>query len=179
MAAPGDKITVTETFASTTGCVGAPVELPVTVVESIPGVVVSGPPTVCQGDAGVIYSVPFHSGSTYSWIVPPGAAITTDETLHEIEVTFNMAVTGQVSVIETTGLVCTTIHVPVNVTVNARPAVFNLSAPAAYCTGDPGVTITLSGSQAGVNYQLYNSAGADGALQPGYRLCSDMADQNC
>ncbi len=78
-----------------------------------------------------------------------------------------MAVTGLVSVVETSGSVCTTVHVPVTVTVNPLPTVFNLTAPVAYCAGDPGITISLSGSQAGVNYQLYNSLGADGAPLPG------------
>ena len=162
MSAPGDKISVIETFTATTLCVGKPVDFPITVVEEVPGTTVTGPLAVCKGDTGVIYSVPDHSGSTYSWSIPAGAFITTNPNLHEISVTFNMATAGQVSVIETAGTVCQKVHTPINVTVNPLPTVFNLTSPLAYCAGDPGVTLSLSGSQVGVNYQLFNSGGADG-----------------
>ena len=163
VSAPGDKISVVETFTATTGCVGLPVDLPITISPVIPGAVVAGPLQVCNGDAGVIYSVPFQAGSTYSWVVPAGASINTDPTLNQISVTFNMATTGPVSVVETSGSLCTTVHVPITVTVNPLPTVYNLTAPPAYCSGDPGVTITLSNSQTGVTYQLYNSLGTVGA----------------
>jgi len=177
MAAPGDMITVTETFTTTTGCVGVPVQKPVTVVSTLPGVVVAGPTEVCQGDTDVIYSVPDNPGSTYSWLVPAGAAITSDPTLHEIAVTFNMALTGQVSVVESSNGVCTTVHVPISVTVNPLPSVYILTAPMAYCTGVPGVTITLSGSQVGVNYQLFNTPGPDGPALPGTGSALTWADR--
>ena len=156
---PGDKITVTETFTSTTGCVGPPVSFPIVVVEMIPGEVVDGPLVVCQGDTKVVYQVPDNPGSIYSWIVPPGASITSNPTLHRIEVTFNLAIEGEVSVIETSGTVCTTVHIPINVVVNPLPKVFNLTSPVAYCEGETGVPVTLSGSETGVNYQLFNSSG--------------------
>ena len=167
MALPGDEITVTETFTSTTLCVGPTVHFPVTVQPVPPQSVVAGPLTVCQGDAGIVYSVPDHSGSTYSWVVPAGATITTNPALHTITVTFTMAGSGPVSVVEISGSVCTTTHVPITVTINPLPTQFNLTAPAAYCSGDPGVTITLSGSTVGVNYQLYKNAAVDGAPQAG------------
>jgi hypothetical protein len=160
MAAPGDKVTVIETLP--TGCVGDTIEFPVTIVEVIPGSVVNGLSTVCKGDTGVIYSVPDNPGSTYSWDVPPGAYITTTPTLHEISVTFNIQGTGQVNVTETSNGVCTRIHVPKNITINPLPTVFNLTSPLAYCATEPGVPITLSGSQVGVNYQLYNLLVPDG-----------------
>jgi PKD repeat protein len=163
MALPGDEITVRETFTSTTGCVGPVVHFPVTVQPTIPGAVVAGPLAVCQGDAGVVYSVPDNAGSTYSWVVPAGATITSNPALHSITVTFTMAGSGPVSVVETSGTVCTTIHIGITLTINPLPTQFNLTAPAAYCTGDPGVTITLSGSTVGVNYQLFKNALADGA----------------
>ncbi|MBI5219554.1 MAG: gliding motility-associated C-terminal domain-containing protein [Bacteroidia bacterium] len=42
----------------------------------------------------------------------------------------------------------------VTVTVNALPAQFTVSGGGAYCAGGTGVTINLSGSEIGVNYQL-------------------------
>jgi hypothetical protein len=160
------NIQVTEKLALT-GCVGLPVTFGVTVTPVSPGVVVSGPASVCQGATGVQYSVPFNAGSTYSWIVPAGASITSDPTKNIIDVTFTMAGSGQVSVVENTSGVCTTIHLPLPVTINPLPTVYNVTAPAGYCAGDPGVTVTLSNSQTGVNYQLYKDAVADGAPLPG------------
>jgi hypothetical protein len=52
-ALPGDQIKVVETFTATTGCVGYPVFKPITVSPVMPPAVVSGPVSVCQGDAGV------------------------------------------------------------------------------------------------------------------------------
>ena len=64
-----------------------------------------------------------------------------------------MALSGQISVIETSQSVCTTVHVPVSVTVHALPNVYNVSATQFYCFGTDGVTVSLSGSQNGVNYR--------------------------
>ncbi len=161
MATPFDTVSVVETFSSTTGCVGKPVKFPVTVVEEIPGVLVNGPSSVCKGDTG-IYSVPYNAASSYSWSIPAGAFISSDPDSSTISVVFNMALSGQVSVVEVTSGVCTTTHLPRVVTVNPLPTVFNLTSPLAYCSGDPGVTLTLSGSENNVNYQLFNSGGMDG-----------------
>jgi hypothetical protein len=40
---------------------------------------------------------------------------------------------------------------------------FNVTSPAGYCVGENGVTITLSGSETGVNYQLYKNDVAEGS----------------
>lgn len=50
-----------------------------------------------------------------------------------------------------------------SVTVNPLPLVFTISAGGSFCTGAAGVDLTLSGSQTGVRYQLYNGATATGS----------------
>ncbi|HPS17053.1 MAG TPA: choice-of-anchor L domain-containing protein, partial [Bacteroidales bacterium] len=42
-----------------------------------------------------------------------------------------------------------------NVVVNPLPTIYNLSGSGSYCASGSGVTLTLSGSQLGVNYTLY------------------------
>ncbi|HQK67015.1 MAG TPA: hypothetical protein PLL94_02610, partial [Bacteroidales bacterium] len=163
---PGDKITVTEKLSSTTQCVGIPVELEIVISPKVPGEVVAGPLDVCVGDSGVIYSVPYNENSSYSWSVPAGAYITSEPDSSRIAVTFNMALSGQVSVVETSQSVCTTVHVPVSVIVHALPNVYNVSATQFYCFGTGGVTVSLSGSQNGVNYQLLKN-GAPEAITAG------------
>ena len=138
-----------------TGCIGLPVKFDVTVSPVLPGDDIAGPQSVCVGDADVSYSVPETDGSTYSWIIPAGASISNNPDGHEIFVTFSMAVTGSISVVETSAGGCTTVHNPKTIVINSLPAVYNLTAPASYCSGDQGVTVTLSGSQTGVLYQLY------------------------
>ena len=49
------------------------------------------------------------------------------------------------------------------VTTTPVPSVFSMSSSAGYCAGGSGVPVTLSGSTAGVSYQLYSSGTAVGA----------------
>src|SRR5665647_1954262 len=47
------------------------------------------------------------------------------------------------------------------------PALFNVTGSGSYCSGSSGLSISVSGSQVGVNYQLENNGIAEGALFPG------------
>ena len=51
--------------------------------------------------------------------------------------------------------------------VNPLPAVFNVSGGGGYCPGGTGVVVGLTGSEVGVNYQLYNGSVATGAQVAG------------
>ncbi len=53
------------------------------------------------------------------------------------------------------------------VTVNPLPTLFNVNGGGSFCAGGTGVNVGLSGSQATVNYQLYNGAGLVGGTTPG------------
>ncbi|HEX2934232.1 MAG TPA: hypothetical protein VHO72_02670, partial [Bacteroidales bacterium] len=44
------------------------------------------------------------------------------------------------------------------------PTVFNVTAPAGYCSGQPGVTITVSGSEMGIDYLLYKDGAPFGTI---------------
>ena len=55
----------------------------------------------------------------------------------------------------------------VTVTINSFPLIFNVSGTGSYCAGAAGVDVQLSGSEAGVNYQLYNGAAMSGAALAG------------
>ena len=134
MAAPGDKITVTETFTNTTGCVGLPVEFPIIVSPSKIGELVDGPNPVCEGSILNHYSVTDDPTSTFSWSLPPGAFITSDPTKSGVDVTFPIGLSGDVSVVEKNGA-CTIFHLPLNVTVNPRPALSSSLTPPTICSG--------------------------------------------
>ncbi|GAA4467369.1 hypothetical protein GCM10023093_23170 [Nemorincola caseinilytica] len=51
--------------------------------------------------------------------------------------------------------------------INAAPVAYTVSAGGTYCAGDAGVNVTLGGSEAGVNYRLYNGATAVGSIVEG------------
>ena len=151
MAMPGDKITVTETFTSTTGCVGAPVEFPVVVSASKIGELVAGPTPVCEGSTMNHYYVSSTLGSIYSWSLPPGAFITSvPDNTADIFVTYPVSISGQVSVIETNGA-CTTFHLPLNVVVNPRPVLSSSLTPPAICSGSP-FNYSATSSTAGASF---------------------------
>mgnify|MGYP001310950592 FL=1 len=52
---------------------------------------------------------------------------------------------------------------PVTVTVNTSPALFTVTGGGNYCSGGAGLAVGLSGSETGVDYQLYNGASAVGS----------------
>src|SRR5206468_3780119 len=49
------------------------------------------------------------------------------------------------------------------VVVNALPTAYTLSGGGNYCAGGTGVTVGLTNSTSGVNYQLYNGASTTGS----------------
>jgi hypothetical protein len=84
---------------------------------------ITGPSTVCQGSAGITYSVATISGATsYNWAIPAGASIVSGANTNSISVDFSLAAsTGSVAVSGTntcgTGTPST-----MAVTVNTKPA---------------------------------------------------------
>ncbi len=54
-----------------------------------------------------------------------------------------------------------------SVTMDPLPTVFGVTGGGSYCANGTGVNISLSGSQGGVSYQLYNGAAAVGGIVPG------------
>ncbi len=63
------------------------------------------------------------------------------------------------------------------VVVNALPNVYNVMGGGNYCTGGTGVNITLSGSDAGINYQLMRGATPVGSPQPGTGMAISFGSQ--
>ena len=55
----------------------------------------------------------------------------------------------------------------VAIVVNSLALPFNLTGGGSYCATGAGIELFLSGSEAGVNYQVYNGITADGAPVPG------------
>jgi len=65
--------------------------------------IISGPESVCQGDAAIIYIVPTIQNATgYTWTVPPGATIVSGANTNSITVDFSpTATSGNITVLGT------------------------------------------------------------------------------
>jgi hypothetical protein len=61
-----------------------------------------------------------------------------------------------------------------SITIDPLPTAFVVSGGGNYCSGGTGVAITLSGSESGLSYQLYNGAAAVGAIVPGTGAAMSM-----
>ncbi|MFM7024327.1 MAG: family 16 glycosylhydrolase [Flavobacteriales bacterium] len=66
---------------------------------------ITGNTTVCYNKKGVAYSVTGMSGSTFNWTVPSGATIASGQGTKNITVDFD-TISGNVSVVETSSLLC-------------------------------------------------------------------------
>jgi uncharacterized protein YjdB len=63
------------------------------------------------------------------------------------------------------------------ISVNALPTAFSVTGGGAYCAGDAGVNVGLTGSEIGVDYQLFAAGGAVGAPIAGTGLALDFGLQ--
>ncbi len=63
------------------------------------------------------------------------------------------------------------------VTVNPTPSIFNVTGGGSFCTGGTGVAVGLSGSQTGVNYQLFNGASPVGSPVAGTSSALSFGNQ--
>jgi hypothetical protein len=84
---------------------------------------ITGPASVCQGDAGVVYTVPAIAGATgYSWTVPAGATIMSGGNTNSITVDFSpAAISGNITVFGTNSCGNGTVSPNFAVTVNPIP----------------------------------------------------------
>jgi len=158
----GIPLTVTETL---NGCAGNPIQIFVKILATPPADVITGPTSVCSGGTA-IYSVPFTGGSTYSWVLPNLATITslpaTSNTITVQMSTFS----GNVTVQSSNGICTSTAAAPLFVNIVPRPSFTRVVNPV--CSGQninsqvtlspsfPGSTfnweiLSISGTLSGVN----------------------------
>jgi len=154
----------------TSGCSSNMSGSSVVVIDPIPVITFSaGVSTACVGSTGNVYTT--QSGmSSYLWMVSVGGTITSGggSGNNSATVTWNTAGPQSVSVIYMNVSGCVSANATIYpVTVNASPAVYNVSGGGSYCSGGAGVAVGLSDSQVGVNYQLLLSGVDNGGLIAG------------
>ena len=166
---PAQNISVIET--SNKGCVGAANVRPIKVDTSPPAITIvdasasSGPGAVCEGAAGVKFSVADLANTTYSWDVPLGSSIIAGQGTFEITVNFG-TLGGLISVVPTTTTGCAGNPDDYSVAINPRPSLDILTNTV--CS-DAEANITLSGTGA-ATYNITNVSIPPGLSPPSRAL---------
>ncbi|MCP4088466.1 MAG: hypothetical protein GY746_01545, partial [Gammaproteobacteria bacterium] len=132
-------------------------------INPMPTPVITGDTAVCEFEAGVIYSTPDVIGNTYEWLIKNGA-ITTGQNTNQIIVTWDIAGTGNLNVIETVGATgCVDTTVTFSVTINPLPI------------ADAGPDQSINN---GTNTQLDGSASGAGNYSYSWTPASMVDDAN-
>ncbi len=137
------------TYSLATGCMQ---QVDVTVNVTPPAI--TGNFHVCIGSANTLSNAMaggiWQSSNPAVATVNPSTGVVTPVTLGTAIISYVLPVTG-----------CMATH---TVTVQPLPVVYNVTGGGNYCAGGSGVLITLSGSQIGVSYVLYNGSIATGYM---------------
>lgn len=123
---------------------------------------VTGLATVCQGQSGVIYTVPAIANATgYTWTLPAGSGITSGANTNTITVDFSVSATSGTITVMGTNQCGNSAASSLNVTVNSIPSDAGvISGPASVCQGQTGVSFTVPVISGAVNYQWAVPSGA-------------------
>ncbi|HXC04474.1 MAG TPA: gliding motility-associated C-terminal domain-containing protein, partial [Bacteroidia bacterium] len=156
---PGSTITsgqgtnsITVTLGSTSGTVtctetsscgtGTPVTFPVT-VSTIPVTsAISGTNPVCPGATGIVYSVTNVAGSTYNWIVPPGATITSGQGTNSVTVTFGAS--GGIITCTQNSTCGNSAPVSMNITMTPNPVTSAITGISPLCPHASGIVFSVT-----------------------------------
>ncbi|MES2702488.1 MAG: Ig-like domain-containing protein [Bacteroidota bacterium] len=165
------------------GCVSDPVTSGTVTVNNLPTVTsISVSPSVLCANNPITLTGAGASGSgslvSYNWTGPNSYSSTTAASVQTYTVP-SASASGVYSLSVTyTGTGCTSAQAASNtLTVNALPAVYNITGGGFYCSGGTGVHVGLNGSEGGVNYQLYNGATAVGSPVAGTGSAIDFGLQ--
>jgi len=155
-----------------TGCVNPMTGFAIIIISPLPNQYnITGGGNYCVGGSGVPVGLNgSDTGVNYRLFNSGGVAVGPVVSGTGSAIPFGLITpTGTYTVIATnriTGCMQTMFGVAV-ITTSPPPTVFTVTGGGGYCTGGTGVTIGLSGSQTGVNYQLLNSGSPLGGTVPG------------
>lgn len=144
------------------GVITAELDIVITALPGTPGLV-TGSGTVCQGQNGVVYSVPSISAATgYVWSVPTGASISSGGTTNTITVNFSgSATSGNVTVYGTNGCGNGSVSSAFPVIVNPLPgAAGAISGSNSVCQGQNSVSYSVASISNATGYSWTLPGGA-------------------
>ena len=159
--------TITYTVTNVCGTISSTTTVTVDTVPSL--YTISGGGSYCAGGAGFDLTL---SGSDagISYQLYDGAAVGSPLAGTGSGLNFGVHTTGGTYTAIATNTVTgcsSTMSGSTAIVVNPLPHVYTVTGGGSYCIGGAGVPVGLSGSDAGVNYQLYNGSTAVGATVPG------------
>ena len=138
------------------GCIGSTTTASVTVNASPTISATATPNPICAGNTLALNSTPAGGSGVYTafaWSGPAGfATAIQNTTIPAIAVVSS----GVYSVTVTDNNGCQGAATTASVVVNPLPVQYTITGGGSYCSGGAGVHIGLNGSQAGVNYQLFD-----------------------
>ncbi|HRH67767.1 MAG TPA: zinc-dependent metalloprotease family protein, partial [Bacteroidia bacterium] len=128
---------------------------------SAPGTI-SGSSAVCQGQSGVVFSVPLIANATgYSWTLPSGASIVSGANTNSITVSFSgVAVSGAVTVQGTNAGCSGSVSAPFAVIVNPPPSLSAITGQSTACAGQGGYVYSVTSMPATSSYTWSVPSGA-------------------
>ena len=130
----------------------------------------TGNTVLCEGGSQEVYETdPVAWGATYVWMVDPPAAGTITGIDPVATFTPNPSYVGTFDIKVRCDNSCGqgTWSQPLNAEIHITPEDFTLSQGGGYCEGEPGIELTLDGSEAGVDYELYLDGDPTGTVVPG------------
>jgi len=111
---------MTITYTDLNGCVPLTVTSKNIIINPLPSPAITGSNSVCAQQAGLVYSTPNFAGHIYNWIIT-GGAITSGLGTNGITVTWGIAGTGTLKVIEIIQATGCSDSSSYNITINPRP----------------------------------------------------------
>ena len=133
------------------------------------GGIVTGGSTINSGQTSGLLTLAGHVGSVVKWqySINDGTDWTDIANTNTTYTSGPLTQTTWFRAVVQSGSCASANSVHTVVTVTTAPFVYNVSGSGSYCQGGTGLTVTLSGSEIGVDYQLYKDLVASGAPIPG------------
>ncbi|MES2704962.1 MAG: GEVED domain-containing protein, partial [Bacteroidota bacterium] len=142
---------------------------------------VTGGGAYCNGTGGthigLDYSIPGTNYQLYMGATPVGSPMAGASAAIDFGLITTAGTYSVLGTIASTG--CTgAMTGSATVSVNPLPGTFSITGGGSYCAGNPGVSVGLSGSASGINYQLYNGTSATGTAVAGTGAALDFGLQS-
>ena len=143
------SVILTLTATGLASCGGTAVDVMTLGIDEMPGNagIITGASTVCQGQTGVVYSIPpVTDALTYTWNLPAGATITAGNNTRTITVDFGLtSVSGVITVYAVNACGSGAVSQPFAVVVNSLPANPGsiIGQPVA-CLGSTGINYSIT-----------------------------------
>ena len=166
---PGAGVYTVVASSSSTGCIGTMAGSATITINPQPTVdTMTGGGGYCAGGTGVHVGMNSSSAGINYQLYNGTTAVGSVMAGTGSALNFGLLAGGNYTVVASPGGVCATTMAGVaTVTVSPLPSVFAVTGGGSYCANASGLTVGLSSSQSGVNYQLYNGTTAVGTATPG------------